>query len=298
MTSRERVLSAFAHAQADTVPIDFGGHRSSGIAAIAYAKLRDAPGVAEKPIRVYDPIQQLAVIDDDVLERFGVDTTELGRGFAQEEKWWQDWTLPDGTPCQHAGVAAAGEVPRANGSFSRRAAERWDGCPTGRCTSSRQTSPSRSVMTFPPSRRRWTRRCGPPWRLPRGPICGRPGGPEKLRPGARRLRASSSRAIIGLFGGNLLEAGQFLYRNDNFFMLLAGEPRRAEAFLDKLVEIHLERPGEVPGARRDRSSTSSCSAMTWACSPDRRSHPTCTAASSSRDTSGCGGGPRSLRPSR
>ena len=33
--------------------------------------------------------------------------------------------------------------------------------------------------------------------------------------------------------------GQFLYRNDDFLMLLAGEPIRAYAFLDKLVEHHL-----------------------------------------------------------
>ena len=31
---------------------------------------------------------------------------------------------------------------------------------------------------------------------------------------------------MGLFGGNLLEVGQFLYRNDNFLMLLAADPAR------------------------------------------------------------------------
>ena len=60
-----------------------------------------------------------------------------------------------------------------------------------------------------------------------------------LAEGARRLRQQTDRAIIGLFGGNLLEFGQFLYRNDNFFMLLAGEPERAHRFLDKLMEMHL-----------------------------------------------------------
>jgi uroporphyrinogen decarboxylase len=70
-----------------------------------------------------------------------------------------------------------------------------------------------------------------------------PGAPgqstQELTAGARRLRERTSRAIIGLFGGNLLETGQFLYRNDNFLMLLAGEPARAHRFLDKLVEFHL-----------------------------------------------------------
>ena len=60
-----------------------------------------------------------------------------------------------------------------------------------------------------------------------------------LAEGARRLRQSTDRAIIGLFGGNLLEVGQWLYRMDRFLMLLAGDPPRAHEFLDRLVEIHL-----------------------------------------------------------
>jgi len=42
-----------------------------------------------------------------------------------------------------------------------------------------------------------------------------------------------------LDGGNLLEMGQFLYRIDNFLMLLAGDPARAHEFLDRVVELHL-----------------------------------------------------------
>ena len=51
-------------------------------------------------MRVYDVVQQLAIVDEDVLDRFQIDTIELGRGFALEDKDWRDWTLPDGTPCQ------------------------------------------------------------------------------------------------------------------------------------------------------------------------------------------------------
>ena len=99
MTSRERVLAALNHQEPDRVPIDLSGHRSSGIAAMAYAQLRDYLGLPKKPIRVYDPVQQLAIVDEDVLQRFQVDTIELGRAFAHEDKWWTDWVLPDGTPC-------------------------------------------------------------------------------------------------------------------------------------------------------------------------------------------------------
>jgi uroporphyrinogen decarboxylase len=40
MTPRERVLAALNHEEPDRVPIDFSGHRSSGIAAIAYLNFR------------------------------------------------------------------------------------------------------------------------------------------------------------------------------------------------------------------------------------------------------------------
>ena len=74
---------------------------------------------------------------------------------------------------------------------------------------------------------------------PPGPLAAGPDGLRVLADGARRLREKTDRAIVGLFGGNLLEVGQFLYRNDNFLMLLAGNARRAHEFLDRLVEIHL-----------------------------------------------------------
>jgi uroporphyrinogen decarboxylase len=99
MTSRERVLAALNHTEPDRIPIDLSGHRSSGIMAMAYARLLEFLDLPERPIRVYDPVQQLAVVDEDVLERFKVDTIELGRAFALEDRWWSDWVLPDGTPC-------------------------------------------------------------------------------------------------------------------------------------------------------------------------------------------------------
>jgi uroporphyrinogen decarboxylase len=74
---------------------------------------------------------------------------------------------------------------------------------------------------------------------------------EQLREGAKRLRQKTDKAILGGFGGNLLETGQFLYRNDNFFMLLAGEPAKAHKFLDDLVEIHLANLEKYLGAVGD-----------------------------------------------
>ena len=70
------------------------------------------------------------------------------------------------------------------------------------------------------------RRAG--WRPPAGRRCTTP---------ARKHRPGDSWA---LFGCNLLEWGQFLYRNDNFLALLAAEPDRAHDLLERLTELHMK----------------------------------------------------------
>ncbi len=60
-----------------------------------------------------------------------------------------------------------------------------------------------------------------------------------LTDGARRLREGTDRAILGLFGGSLLELSQHLFRMDRLMEMLAGDPRRVHAMLDRLLEFHL-----------------------------------------------------------
>jgi len=238
MTPRQRVLAALNHQEPDRVPIDFSGHRSSGIAAIAYAKLRRALGLPQRPIRVYDPIQQLAIVDEDVLERFHVDTIELGRGFALEDRHWVDWTLPDGTPCQMPRWAAP---ERESGAWVLRSRTgRVIGrMPDGALYFEQANWPfleTDDLDRIPEALDEtiWCAVASPP-----GPLAAGPEGEQVLAEGARAFRARTDRAVIGLFGGNLLEMGQFLYRIDNFLMLLAGNPKRAHEFLERIVEIHL-----------------------------------------------------------
>ncbi len=239
MKPRERVLAALNHQEADRVPIDFGGHRSSGIAAIAYAKLRRQLGLEERPIRVYDPVQQLAVIDEDVLELFHVDTIELGRGFALDDDHWSDWTLPDGSPCQ---MPAWATPERIEGQWILK---NHEGVIVGRmpdgaiyfeqCYWPYMENDDFDRLPEALEETIWVAIKSPP-----GPLAEGAQGAQRLAEGARKLRARTDRAVIGLFGGNLLEVGQFLYRIDNFLMLLAGNPKRAHEFLDRLVELHLE----------------------------------------------------------
>ena len=240
MTSRERVLRAFEHRSPDTVPVDFSGHRSSGIAALTYAGLRRHLGLPRLPVRVYDPIQQLAIVDDDVLSRFGVDTVEMGRGFSADARDWQEWTLPDGTPCL---MPAWVKLEKRTGEWVMKSGSGTvlGRMPEGALYFEQVSFPYLEADDLAALPRAWEE-CM--WTssdaaAPPGPAGAGDEGPRRLKAGAERLRASTDRAVVGLFGGNLLEAGQFLYRNDTFFMLLAGDPPRAGQFMDALVERHL-----------------------------------------------------------
>jgi uroporphyrinogen decarboxylase len=241
LTSRDRVMAAVNHREPDRVPIDLGGHRSSGIMAIAYNKLKQHLGITAGDIYVYDFVQQLAIVEPEVLDRFEVDVIELGRGYALSAEDWRDWVLPDGTPCkipafiEPVKVGADWHVYHEDGTliaiqkagclyfeqtcwpYAGRAGDRFDDIRVA----------GEKVM--------WVSLGTPP-----APIGFDEAGLVQLADGAERFRASTDRAIIGLFGGNLLEFGQFLFGMANFYMLLAGEPRRAHAFLDDLVEMHLE----------------------------------------------------------
>jgi uroporphyrinogen decarboxylase len=234
-TSRKRVLDALNHIEPDVPPIDFSGHRSSGIAAMAYPKLRRALGLDPKPIRVYDPVQQLAIVDEDVLDRFGADTVELGRAFSREDGDWQAWTLPDGAPClMPAWVKLEREENRwiMRSDSGRVIAVMPDGAWYFEQTHwpffEGDDDPDRIPEAM--AECMWTAVAAPP-----GPAV----TADALAEGAKTLRAKTDRAIIGLFGGNLLEIGQFLYRNDRFLMMLASDPDRVHRFLDRLVEVHL-----------------------------------------------------------
>lgn len=206
---------------------------------MAYVRLREFLELPRRPVRVYDPVQQLAIVDEDVLQRFKVDTIELGRAFAIEDKYWAEWVLPDGTPC----LMPAWAKPERDGND-------WV----------LRSKPNRKIIARMPEGVWYFEQCHFPfldhedlahveaelaecmWSAvasPPGPITAGSDGERALAAGARKLREQSDRAIIGLFGGNLLELGQWFYRNDNFFMLLAGEPGRAHRFLDKLLELHL-----------------------------------------------------------
>lgn len=242
MNSRERVLAAINHQEPDRVPIDFGGHRSSGIAAIAYAKLKKALGITSGDIYVYDMIQQLAIVEPPILDAIGVDVVELGRGFMLDDKEWKPWVLPDGTSCKIPGyinIEKRGEDSYLISGDGLDLAIQKKGCLyfeqihwplADRPIEDDDFSDLQEVFKHSV----WTDVTSPGSHIPLTKV-----GLKSLTAGAKALRESTERAIVGLFGGSMFEIPQFLYRMDNYLTYMALYPEACIRLSEKLCELHL-----------------------------------------------------------
>ena len=77
MTSKERVLATINHKQPDKVAIDIGTCNTTGINAAALYRLREYLGLPEKEIPIYEIMQLLGTVDDDVRRALGGDVIGL-----------------------------------------------------------------------------------------------------------------------------------------------------------------------------------------------------------------------------
>jgi uroporphyrinogen decarboxylase len=245
MNSRERVNAALDHKSVDRVPVDFGAHRSSGIMAIGYARLVKALGLRPRPIRVFDVVQQLAAVDEDVLDRFGVDTVELGRGFSKEDSDWKEWTLPDGTACL---------VPSWV-DLRKEGADWWLYNSEGRKAGVQKSGSLYFDQAYWPYAEGIPEdlskieqaACSTMWATIAPPNVGRT-GLESLASGAAAFRRSTDRAVVFLFGGSFYEQAQYLCGTENFMVWMALDPEKVHALLDAILEMHLRNLRSLLGA--------------------------------------------------
>ena len=77
MTSRERLLTALDHREPDRIPYDLGSTQVTGIHVVAYRRLRAHLGLPPVAPRICDVVQGLALPDDDVVGRLGIDVRGL-----------------------------------------------------------------------------------------------------------------------------------------------------------------------------------------------------------------------------
>ena len=91
-THRERVLAALNHEEPDRVPIDLGGAEFTSVVAPAYENLKTHLGMTHKT-RMMSIIHSVVHPDEEILQRFGVDTRNViagGYDGSPFEKWVDD----------------------------------------------------------------------------------------------------------------------------------------------------------------------------------------------------------------
>lgn len=100
MNSRERVKATINHIKPDKVPIDLGSTLVTGIQAGIYSRFKKALGIKKGKVKIYDPFQMLAEVEEEVRQRLGIDTYGIqlpGTMFGYKNENWKPFKLFDGT---------------------------------------------------------------------------------------------------------------------------------------------------------------------------------------------------------
>jgi uroporphyrinogen decarboxylase len=223
---RDRVLAALRHEEADRVPIDLGGMRSTGIHALAYQRLVAHLGLPPELPFMFDIMQQLSQPSAAVLDRFGADVVPLHRapiGFDPALPAWKPSPLyAPPTPWMPADLAY---LPRPDGGHEIRDD---DGALLFRM-------PATGLYFEPvhePLAAAETVADIEAWQPPSISDAEL----AWLRRGARILRSLTDRAILGLTGVRLFEGAQMARGWQRFMEDLAARPALAEALLARLAE--------------------------------------------------------------
>lgn len=205
MKSRERVLTALDHREPDRVPADLGGTVVSSIAISTYAALRGHLGLPSQPIRILETVQQIAVVDEDVLDVFGVDVIPV---FANPGSRYQPRFVAEGGRGESFQDEFGATLRRPPGGFYYD----WQEFPL--------REPSLEAMQKMP------------WPDPADPARYR-----GLRERVRQLRAATDRALFGMApcGHDLFNQLLRVRGMEEGFMDLVANPDFAEAFLERLT---------------------------------------------------------------
>lgn len=229
MTPRARVLKTLRHEEPDKIPIDIGGTRSTGINAVAYDNLRKYLKFDEKPTKLFDIPQQLAWIDDDILEYFDADVKPVHRlvqDFGIKINKWKRGELTDGSPALvPKNVEFLEEedyvvIKQDQDIIAKR--------PKDGFYFDRVHHPLANVDRIQglKSSFKWNKISQEEKRY--------------LRNTASAIRKKTDYAVIGNFGGSLLEMSHKLRGFEQFMVDLASDRKLAEYLLDLLVESHLQ----------------------------------------------------------
>ena len=235
MNRRDRVLTAIYHQEPDRVPIDLGGLDVSGISAIAYKRLRSHLSLKEVNIRIVCVTQQLADVEEDVLEAVGADIHSV-----YIKAHYKPGKMSDGSPCkipetwnpvtQDDGTETVKD-PGENITFLRPSAGHFfepvyhplKDCKTLSDLDRHQDDISNIGINF---------------NLPKDLNQAL----DEAREFAKNIREKTDYLLVGSnFAGNIFAGAQGLRGWDVFLLDLLEHPTLAEAIMDRIADVYCKR---------------------------------------------------------
>lgn len=231
MTSRQRILTILKHKEPDRVPVDLGGMDSTGITAVVYNQLKNYFGLKRENCKVYDPLQQTVIVEDNVLKRVKADVVAL----LLKPRNWKDKILSDGSLAQFPEKIKMKRLP--DGSevifdkkgkvFAKKPASGYYFDPVNppleKCSTIQEVKSKLKVLENYDLPFYWDQSF------------------EELKKEAGELYENSEYAIFGNFGVHLLAAGQLLRGFTNFMMDLIINPKLSDFILGTLCDFYIER---------------------------------------------------------
>jgi uroporphyrinogen decarboxylase len=233
MNSHDRITTAINHKQPDKVPIDLGSSTVTGISAVAYNNLKRHLGI-RGTTRVFDVVQQLANVEMEIADLFGVDALDINRVSADGDDWY-DVELAGGNIAQYPSWFRP--VRAQDGSWYT-------------------TDKEGTILSRMASGATFFDQMYFPWEN------GYPDDLRKLKDDLKKiswvvhshasnlnenelreklinLKDSTNKALVMSGGVKLLELGFFIRRMDNFLTDLITDQDKVAGMLDILVEMHL-----------------------------------------------------------
>jgi len=208
LSSEERIKLALEHKEPDRVPFDLGSTPVTGITVGAYKNLLAHLGIKKEKIQIVDIIQQLAEVDEEVLERLKVDTRGLMTN--PPSSWTLEIREKDGYKHFVDEWQIEWRMPKEGGFYYDMYRHPLKGDIT------RETIDNFS------------------WPDPSDPA--RVAG---LREKAQDYKAKKKAIIVKSIGGGFFELGFWTRGFEDFYMDFATDPSLACYLMDKLLEIRM-----------------------------------------------------------
>ncbi len=234
MNSRDRVLAALRHQEADRVPIDLGGTVVTNISLPAYGQLKRHLGLSESKARIFHTWSQVPEIEPEIAARLHSDTVTLPRyrsSFGIPNAEFKPWTFVDGV--DYLVPVDFNPVRNEKGD--------WEWYEEGLKLAEAPGSGSHGFMlrhnplhtaTSPQEIDRW-------FDTYRGNFTGRFYVPDEelawAREFAQRLRETTDKAIVSDYIFTVTNYAEGLVGWDTFYMHLMTEPDLIRHLLERLV---------------------------------------------------------------